>query len=337
MEDTNVLINSDEALQPLLQLAQESANSNISMIRTVVLKVLSDPKVFAGFDQIKQVLQPKLATSGTEGDPISRTLDLFSYGTYQDYTKAAAGTYLSLSDTQIFKLRQLSILSLVQQACSNSHSLVRGTKGGNTGGCVVPYKTMAQELGLIVPDGTNNNQNNNNNKSMGLDETILRQVEELALSCIYARVVTGQLCQKTAALFVTSRNGPPCRPRDVPLSQGAVMLEKLKQFHQGRLEKTQNTQDYRQRSVQMQLDANRQYLRSVLDRKKKAETNSSGAASATTALVGGRGGIQGWPDGPVQPQERRASDHNNVGGSGRRQSKRTRGSVSGGLEPSYRY
>lgn len=314
MEDTSALMNTEEALQPMLQLAKESANSTVGMIRTIVLKVLSDPKIFAGFDEIKQILQPKLSSSGAEGEPILRTLDLFSYGTYQDYKKgASSGPYLPLTDSQLLKLRQLTILTSVQQACSIPESLGKGARGG----CVVPYQTLAQELGF-TEDGN------------VVDESVVRKVEDVVLSCIYARVLAGQLCQKTGALVVTSRNGPPCRPRDVPLPHGASMLETLKQFHQGRLHQARSTQEQRQQAVQMQLDASRQYLRSVLDRKKKAEVNSAGNA---TFAAGKSGGLMGWSDG-AQPQERRLSE---LGSSGRRQSKRTRGSVSGGLEPPYRY
>lgn len=285
MEETNALINSDEALKPILELAQESANSNISTIRTVVLKSLSDPRIFCGFDEIKQVLQPALTSLGTaEGDTILRTLDLFSYGNYSDYTKAPTGYYLALSDTQVFKLRQLTVLTMVQQACSSS--------GITRKGCVVPYQTLARELGF----------------SDATDEAVLRQVEEVVLTCVYARVLAGQLCQKSAALFVTSRNGPPCHPRDVPLSHGSAMLDILKHFHQTKLVQAISAQDQIQQTVQVQLDANRNYHKGVMDKIKKAETTSVGSAS-NPALIGG-GSIREWPG----QDERRLSD---VGGSAR--------------------
>jgi hypothetical protein len=316
MEETNVLLNSDEALQPLLQLAQESANSNISMIRTVVMKALSDPKVFCGFDQIKATLQQGALQQGAEGDPILRTLDLFSYGTYHDFHNATAGTYLTLSDAQVLKLRQLTLLTLVQKACSSSNSM------GQKGCVVVPYQIMASELGFVtsaIEDG-----------GKTLDQAVLRQVEDIALSCIYAGIVAGKLCQKTSALFVHSRHGPPCRHRDVPLSEVPAMLQTLQLFLKDNLEQTCWKQEQQHQTVQMQLDASRNYLKTVLDRKKKAENSSAlgrGAGWAANAAADAVGG---------PPQERRLSDHN-MGGNARRQSKRTRGSVSGGLEPSYRY
>ena len=84
MEEANTLLDTDLALKPMLELAQSSANSNASMLRTVALKALSDPKIFCGFDEIKSILQPGLSAAGTEGETIVRTLDLFSYGSYGD-------------------------------------------------------------------------------------------------------------------------------------------------------------------------------------------------------------------------------------------------------------
>lgn len=167
---------------------------------------------------------------------------------------------------------------------------------------------------------------------------MLRQVEDIVLSCVYARVLAGQLCQKTAALFVTSRDGPPCRPRDVPLAHGAAMLEILQQFHQSKLVQARAAQDQIQQAVQMHLDADRNYQKGVLERIKKAETNSTGAA-ANPAFIGG-GSVRGWPEGGQD--ERRLSD--TMGGSGnrastssRRQTKRSRGGVSGAMDAFGRY
>ena len=39
----------------LLQAAQESKDANISTIRSIVMKTLSEPDIFCGYDQIKAV------------------------------------------------------------------------------------------------------------------------------------------------------------------------------------------------------------------------------------------------------------------------------------------
>ena len=182
---------------------------------------------------------------------------------------------------------------------------------------------MAKELGF---SDENNSQ---------ADEAVLRHVEEVVLACVYARVLAGQLCQKSAALFVTSRNGPPCRPRDVPLSQGSAMLDFLKHFQQTKLGQARSAQDQIQQAVQMQLDSNRNYQKGVMDRIKKAETTSVGSASNPALICGGS--VRGWPEGQ---EERRLSD---MGGSARgstssrRQTKRSRGGVGGAMDAFSRY
>ena len=348
MEEANALLDTDLALKPMLELASSSAHSNASMLRTVALKAISDPKVFCGFDDIKSVLQPGLSAAGAEGEVIARTLDLFSYGTYGDYKgQQQPELFLTLSDTHIFKLRQLTILTLVEKACLGGNGVdentaptaFMATQKTWTGGCCVSYHALAQALGFTNPMDDKTTTDN------ALDDAVLRQVEELVLSCVYARVVAGQLCQKSAALYVSSRHGPPCRPRDVPLSQqGATMLATLKQFHQGRLQEAKSCQDKRQQEVQTQMDRLRTYYKAVLERTKKAEQSSSGASGHggnKPVLIGGGGGgsVRGWSAEGGQ-DERRMSD---VGGSARgstsrgRQSKRSRGGVGGAMDTFSRY
>jgi hypothetical protein len=301
-----------EAIKPILQLARDSANATVATIRTVVLKALSDPKVFTGFDEIKQVLEPKLLTLGSEGEALLRTLDLFSYGTHGDYVKASIGPCLALNDSQIHKLRQLTLLSLVHEMC--------GYGTGHSGCLMIPYQTLAKELGFTDAADPS-----------ALEDSVLRQVEAVVLDCVYARVLAGQMCQKSRSLFVSSRCGPPCRPRDVPLTRGPTMLEILGRFHSKLLE-AKNIQNQIQETMQMQFDSTRNYHKGVLDRARKAETSSVGSMSGPALICGG-GAVRGWSD---RPEERRSSD---VGGSAssRRQSKRSRGGMGGSMEGFNRY
>ena len=83
-------------------------------IRSLVLKIFSEPNVFAGYDQVKATLADALENAGAEGEKLAKTLDLFSYGTYGDYIKDPS-PFLPLTDMQIFKLRQLTVMSTVQK------------------------------------------------------------------------------------------------------------------------------------------------------------------------------------------------------------------------------
>jgi COP9 signalosome complex subunit 7 len=289
MDDITALLDTDAALKPLLEAAQESASSNVSTIRALVFKVLSSTSIFCGFDQIKAVLQPALSTG--EGETLLRTLDLFSYGKYNDYSEATSGQYLSLTDSQLLKLRQLTVMSVVQEACCRGEG-------------VITYDILAQELGFMEPN--------------------LRQVEEIVISCIYAHILQGCLCQKTKSLLITSDRGPPCRSRDVPASQVPIMIATLQALC-ARLEASHADLETSHTTVQSSLDQNTAYWSTVDERKKKAETQVA-SQGATVRNLGG------WPEGGAGAEAAHRSS------SSRRQSKRSRGGLGGSItEPFQRY
>jgi hypothetical protein len=289
MDDTTALLDTDAALKPLLEAAQESASSNVSTIRALVFKVLSSTCIFCGFDQVKAVLQPALSSG--DGETLLRTLDLFSFGKYNDYSEATSGQFLSLTDSQLLKLRQLTVMSVVQEACSRGEG-------------VISYDILAQELGFMEPN--------------------LRQVEEIVISCIYAHILQGCLCQKTKCLLVTSDRGPPCRSRDVPATQVPIMIATLQALC-GRLEASHDDLEASHTNVQSSLDQNTAYWNSVEERKKKAETQVV-SQGGTVRNFGG------WPEGGAGAEAVHRSN------SSRRQSKRSRGGLGGSItEPFQRY
>lgn len=206
------MLDTDAALEPLLQMAKESSK-NMDTNRTLVLKALTNPTIFCGFDQIKAALELK------DDHVLGRTLDLFSYGNYSDYKQAEPGHFITLADGQMFKLRQLTVLSLVQQACFQASP-------------VISYTTLADDLDV-------NNQ--------------IDVVEEILVACIYAGMVAGQLCQKTQSFILSCTM--PYRSRDVSPSQTSDLLERLKGFH-SRLDETLNQIDRAKTDVQLQKDTN---------------------------------------------------------------------------------
>ena len=70
-----------------MEAIESSKDANFMTIRSLVVKIFSEPNVFAGYDQVKAILGAALEKGGMEGEKVSKTLDLFSYGTYSDYTK----------------------------------------------------------------------------------------------------------------------------------------------------------------------------------------------------------------------------------------------------------
>jgi hypothetical protein len=98
-----------------------------------------------------------------------------------------------LRDTQLIKLKQLSVITILQKACQEKQACLS-------------YDVIQNELGI--------------------EST--RAVEDLLISVIYAGIVPGQLCQKSRTfLFDCAAGGRGLCCRDVPLSSIGEMLEKV--------------------------------------------------------------------------------------------------------------
>jgi hypothetical protein len=283
MEDPiHQLLETDAALAPLLQAAEETASSDVSVVRALVLKIIKEPDIFVGFDEVKAALEPALKQA--DGEKVSRTLDLYSYGTYADYMHDPS-LYLPLADAHIFKLRQLTVLSIVQQASLHKTARI----------------TLAEfQQALRVPD--------------------IYAAEQVVISCLYARVMTGQLCQKTASLILSSRNGPVCRARDVPLSQVSVLLQQVRAL-QERLVSSNLELGENQNQVLAGLDAHRVFCQQAEERMKRADNVGGGNSSLT-----GQVRQSGWAESPGAGGGD-AMDVSNRGSS--RRQKRSRGGWSG--------
>lgn len=187
---------------PLIALLELAETSqNAATLRTVVLKALSDTDIFCGFDELSAVCSPVLKET-SEGNVLLKTLELFSYGTIKDYTIAPSGTYLPLSDLQRYKLRQLTVLDAVQRACCQRHT-------------VLPYADITD---LQQPN---------------IDEAMI-------VSCIYAGLFQGKLCQTTQTLTLDPAS--PIRARDVDtVPIGQLTLRELYQTLEDTLASLQST------------------------------------------------------------------------------------------------
>jgi hypothetical protein len=340
MEDPTALLDTDAALGPLLQVAQEaSAIANVSTLRAVILKALSHPDIFCGYDQLKVLA----VAANLDDAPLLQTLDLFSYGTYSQYagtttTSAAASSssqqyYLSLTDAQLLKLRQLTVLSCVQDACCG-----RGDQGKesqqSSSSSSLSYASIAEALQL----------------------TDRRSMEQVVISCIYSRVLNAALCQKTQQVLLTTV--PPCSSRDVPLRLPSTtttttthhqpllvqdLLDRLRWFEQ-RLAVSHRDLETAHTDVSQSLEQSAAAWKSVQDHQMKAQAQASSNSSSTidyssstgaTGTTGGAGAggtvrLAGWPDSAPSVGQRRSSAS--------RQSKRSRGGLGGSFtEPFQRF
>jgi hypothetical protein len=223
----------DAALQPYLEAAANKASA--ATVRAVLLKLWTDADVWSGYDQVKAVCSDALLTTtgstggaSSEGDRLLNTLDLFSYGTYQDYRSADADNkYWQLTEQQCHKLRLLTIISLIQTACEQRKD-------------VLPYSAVQQALDLEQGERQS-----------------LRETESLLSQCVAARVISGKLSQKDQAFLITSG---PYSPRDVPPSRVEDMLASVRALQTKLRESADNIAE-RQSSVKNQLEQFRRHMK----------------------------------------------------------------------------
>jgi hypothetical protein len=223
-------------LRPYIDAA--STCQNVTAMRAVVSKVLQDPELFAGYDQIKSALL-QAGSSSTKKDltpseeSIIRTLDLFSYGTLTDYHKQASGYYLTLTDAQLFKLRQLTVLTLIEQACMKKQDRVT-------------YNAIYQELHLADAAAPRTAEN----EQASVQDRLLqgREIEFLLAQLLGARLVAGKLSQKNSAFLLNKpslRDGNSwvVQPRDVhPSTIENFMLPALSLLNKKLVESSERIQ-----------------------------------------------------------------------------------------------
>lgn len=274
------LLDQCAALAQFLEVLEQASPSTL---RAVVMKVLSHPQIFCGFDQIKAVLKPKI-----EDGQLFETLDLFSYGAYSDYTKNQ-DKYLSLNDQQLSKLRQLTVLSTVQQAC-------------NDGVSILSYGSIGEALNTDTDNG--------------------RSIEQVIISCLYARLLNGKLCQKSQKFKIAV---PPCCARDIMPSQIPYILTTLESLRD-RLQTSNDRLDRAQSFVHESVERDEAHWKTVNEQAKHAQSQApnavkgSGASNVRNALSAGWSTDQGIAG-------RRSSTS--------RQSKRSRGGMGSFTESSF--
>lgn len=143
----------------------EAAKDSSSAARPIILKILQDPEILEGFTSCKSL---------TDDAKLRNTLDLFSFGTLSEY-QAQPDSFLVLTDLQLQKLSQLTVVSLLQ-AAARSHQRQ------------VPYADLK-----LSPDASQ------------------KQIEQLLLSLLSLQAIRGKLDQKSKCFWLTAI----VRPRDV--------------------------------------------------------------------------------------------------------------------------
>jgi hypothetical protein len=288
----------DQALKPLLGMLRETDNT--STIRTLILKALSDPHIFFGFDEIKREVS---ISNSTDTTVLNNTLDLFSYGTYLEYSSTPSN-YVNLTDSQVSKLKLLSVVTLVRCACDEHKQSV-------------PYAEIAAALGHNSSSTTTNADD---------DSSLLRAVEEVVVAGIYSGMLHGKLCQRTKT-FVIGVGGPPCLSRDVKKNDDVKNMLDTLQNLQINVNSAMVSIENEKQILMVKRHAERDYWTSVqllqMARHTTAAAKEHQNSSTTTAAAA-------WPTSSLSSRSQDAVMRSSVSGSGgsmmqQRQSKRSRG------------
>lgn len=288
---------SESTLALFLQAAEESKGSNLGTIRSIVFKVLSEPRLFSGYDQIRAILLPNShdKNNTVESEKLARSLDLFSYGTLRDYRQQPT-LYLEFNDSQLTKLKQLSVLTVIQQQqqqVSSFHRFPQNDPPNSGVVATIPY----EQFYPVALDPAEWNP---------------RAVEDLLISCLYMGVLDGKLCQRTRSFHWQPSPGR-YRSRDVLLDSIPALTWQLQLF-QNNLTSTFEKLEHDKQVLLESCEKDLSLWQQAEDRLKKNEANyllrwSSGSAGHPPEAGGAAGAAGAGHDFPP----------GDYGGSSRRQ------------------
>ena len=322
------LLDSTSVMRSYLDLIE--TNMNLSTVRSLALKTIAHPQIFCGFDEFKtccsQLLLTQQGQPQTASNSLFNTLDLFSFGTLNDYQKQGESTgqpeaehYLPLNEPALNKLRQLTVLTCIQKACFDGKTRIS-------------YDVVAEALGLTTDtmqdEGISFDATTTATTTTAT--TAIRDVEDVIVQCLYANVLKGKLCQKTRTFGWQGECLPVVSSRDIPPTLIPSLLSELQGLGR-RLEESGIEVTQAQEQVTQGLQDTAQYWKNVRNQKKtttKDGSNNSGGggggggdgAVARSIFGGNSEGTQGnfW------------HESSGAGGSGRsRSTKRSRGGMSG--------
>jgi len=212
-------VSSSSALQPIDQYIEIlQPKNNASFVQTVLHKALSDPSVYVGFAELRSI--PAVVTALQEspsGKAMLNTMDLFSYGTYRQYASMPEGKYISLTTTQLAKLKALTVVTIVQQRCDEDstksvptvRSSRRNRRGNQAAGAIplpnsscriIPYTVLQSELDIMEEvDASGDDSDNRSNKKPSI-----RPLEDLLIHCIYSHLLPSgtKLDQRNMSLVI---------------------------------------------------------------------------------------------------------------------------------------
>lgn len=220
------------AINQYITVLLEQTKPNPAYIHSIILKAISDDCVHAGFSEISALplVQQTLQEYST-GKSILRTLDLFSYESFLDYTSALltatnnddcdeTRTYVKLNDAQVMKLKLLTVVSIVQQTLDSMNlggDKISVNNSKVEGEVPVPSSSRIRrnrraQIGTAPTEGNKHAVSLSNHKHCGIMQysvlqnalgmNDIRELEDILIKCIYSNLLpTGtKLDQKNMCL-----------------------------------------------------------------------------------------------------------------------------------------
>ncbi|EGO52388.1 hypothetical protein NEUTE1DRAFT_52427 [Neurospora tetrasperma FGSC 2508] len=263
------------ALEPFIVLSKSATSPRAAA--DLVTRATSAPNTFI-FTELLQTPQIQSLEYSHEFSSYLTLLQIFSHGTYADYT-ANASALPALNDDQKLKLRQLSLLTLVANDGSNGP---------------LDYDAMQREKNQTQPP-------NQSYASLTrrLELSSARDLEELVISAIYAGLIEGQLDPANEMVQINS----VAALRDVPARGVSGLLSSL-QGWAGRCQATlqeleatmANLRDEADRRATEEQEWNNKMSQLLEDEQKGAVPSSSSSSLPFSWFNNTRGG--GGGDGP---------------------------------------
>ena len=188
-----------------------SSTLNPPLLQSLLVKLLSHPKILNGFLDVLKIPSVQACLSKMDEGKrtaLIKTIELFAYGTIHEYYELkATDSVWTLNDAQLEKLSMLSVASIARKqidGINNSTSTdvdmmtdsstapikknKRKSKGGTNDMLSISYAKLAAEL-HIPNDGSTYN-----------DKDHMRTLEDLLIQCIYSNVISAKLDQASKSL-----------------------------------------------------------------------------------------------------------------------------------------
>ena len=192
-----------------------SSTLNPPLLQSLLVKLLSHPKILNGFLDVLKIPSVQACLSKMDEGKrtaLIKTIELFAYGTIHEYYELkATDSVWTLNDAQLEKLSLLSVASIARKqidGINNSSPSTtdvdmmtdttniaaptkknkRKSKGGTNDMLSISYAKLAAEL-HIPNDGSTYN-----------DKDHMRTLEDLLIQCIYSNVISAKLDQASKSL-----------------------------------------------------------------------------------------------------------------------------------------